>query len=351
MTGSPDTPRSRTFPTGALAAIALIVLSGAIAFIYTAGWLSPERLTPARMVEALANRGGDPTGHRRNHAKGICFTGEFDANGAGAALSTAPMFAAGNYPVVGRFAIAVGDPRAADAVGRVRSMAVRIRAGGEEWRSGMNNSPVFAVSTPLAFYQLTRAQAVDPSTGKANPALVRSFFDAHPESAAFMSWAAIAPWSSSFADQKYNSLNAFRFIDGAGHTRMVRWSMQPTASPGIVPKQTLSALPADFLEQDLVQRLAAGELRWHLVVTVAAPGDSSSDSTQAWPVDREQIDVGVLVVQQAQQESDGACRDTNFDPTILPTGIQPSDDPLLAARSAAYAKSFDLRMSEAHRVP
>jgi catalase len=346
-----NAPRSRAFPAVALAAIALIVLGAASAFIYTAGWLSPARLTPARMVQALANRGGDPTGHRRNHAKGICFTGEFDANGAGAALTTAPMFASGIYPVIGRFAIAVGDPRAADATGRVRSMAVRIRAGGEEWRSGMNNSPVFVVATPVAFYQLTLAQAVDPATGSANPALLRTFFAAHPESAAFLGWAGSAPWTSSYADQEYNSLNAFRFIDRAGRTRTVRWSMQPTASPSIVPKATLSTLAADFLEQDLMQRLAVGELRWHLIVTVAAPGDSSSDSTQAWPAGREQVDVGALVIQHAQQEPNGECRDTNFDPTIVPAGIQASDDPLLAARSAAYAKSFDLRTSEVARAP
>jgi len=83
---------------GALAVIALVVGAGAAAFAYTAGWLSPDRLTPTKMVDALSRRGGDPLGHRRNHAKGICFTGEFKANGAGARLSTAPMLGAGRYP-------------------------------------------------------------------------------------------------------------------------------------------------------------------------------------------------------------------------------------------------------------
>jgi catalase len=61
---------------GALAVIALVIGAGAAAFAYTAGWLSPDRLTPEKMVDALSRRGGDPLGHRRNHAKGICFTGE-----------------------------------------------------------------------------------------------------------------------------------------------------------------------------------------------------------------------------------------------------------------------------------
>src|SRR5262249_33758404 len=116
-------------PVGsALLIIGAVVVAVAAAFAFTAGWLTPGRLTPDRMVDALSKRGGDPLGHRRNHAKGVCFTGYLQASGDGARLSTAPMLAAGRHPVVGRFAIAVGDPQAADATARVRSMAVMIIA-------------------------------------------------------------------------------------------------------------------------------------------------------------------------------------------------------------------------------
>jgi catalase len=339
-------------PLGALSIIGLVVGSSAAAFVYTAGWLSPNRLTPDRMVEALSNRGGDARGHRRNHAKGICFTGVFDANGAGRRLSTAPMLATGRYPVIGRFAIAVGNPYAADATARVRSMAIRIVSpDGQEWRTGMNSSPVFAVSTPQAFYELTRAQGIDPRTGRADAALMPRFFAAHPESTAFRQWAASAPWTESFADQTYYSLNAFRFIDAANGIHIVRWSMQATLLPTVVPQETLAGLSPDFLEQDLLQRVAEGSLTWHLIVTQAAPGDSSNDATQAWPENRETVDVGSLVVSRAQDEASGPCRDLNYDPTILPAGIRPSDDPLLAARSAAYAHSFDLRTTETALYP
>jgi catalase len=103
---------------GRLVAIGAIVLGVAVLFVYTGGWLSPHRLTPDRMVAALSERGGNPLGHRRNHSKGTCFTGTFEANGAGVRLSTTPIFTAGSYPVIGRFAIATGDPNAADATGR-----------------------------------------------------------------------------------------------------------------------------------------------------------------------------------------------------------------------------------------
>jgi catalase len=52
------------------------------------------------------------------------------------------------------------------------------------------------------------------------------------------------------------------------------------------------------------------------------------------------------VIERAESQIDGACRDVNFDPLILPYGIAPSDDPLLAARSAVYAVSFNRRTRE-----
>lgn len=341
----PRVPAAGQFTRFAAIFVTVGTLGGA--FAYTAGWLTPERLTPERIVDALGQRGGDPTGHRRNHSKGICFTGEFQSNGSGARLSTASPLRQGMFPVVGRFAIAVGNPMASDVAGRVRSMALRITApDGEEWRSGMNNSPVFVVSTPKAFYEATVAAKVDPATGKADPKAAEAFLANHPESSAFNRWAHSAPWTSSFVDQEYNSLTAFVFEGPDGNRHPVRWSMEPTESPSPSSPAELAALGPDFLDRDLRRRLDSGELRWRMVVTLAAPGDATDDATRAWPSDRERVDVGTLVVRAVQDEADGPCRDVNYDPEILPSGIAPSDDPLLPARSSAYANSFDRRIAE-----
>jgi catalase len=345
-------PLSPSAVAGRLALIGGVLFTSALAFAYTGGWLTPDRLTPTRMVAALSDRGGNPLGHRRNHSKGICFTGMLDASGAASQYSVAPMLVTGRYPVVGRFAIAVGNPDAFDIMGRVKSMAIRIVSpDGQEWRSGMNNSPVFVVSSPRDFYELTLAQDIDPASGKPNPAAMKRFFATHPDSSPFAEWSQTAPWTASWADQAYNSLNAFRLIDAGGASHLVRWSMEPTVSATPVPPEAMASMGPDFLEHDLVRRLADSPLTWRLVVTFAEPGDPSNDATKAWPSDRKRVDIGTLTVEKAEAEADGPCRDFNYDPTILPTGIAVSDDPLLPARSAAYAKSFDLRTAEAADYP
>src|ERR1700745_314651 len=68
-------------PLGSLALIAVVIGAGAAAFAYTAGWFSPQRLTPGKLVGAFAPPTGPALGHRRNHAEGICLTGVFVAKG------------------------------------------------------------------------------------------------------------------------------------------------------------------------------------------------------------------------------------------------------------------------------
>jgi catalase len=59
----------------------------------------------------------------------------------------------------------------------------------------------------------------------------------------------------------------------------------------------------------------------------------------------------MLTIDQASSEDSGRCTAINYDPLVLPAGIEPSDDPLLSARSAVYARSFTLRAEEEHEKP
>src|ERR1700738_2425282 len=95
----PRQPPARSM-FGSLVLIAVGVGGGAAAFAYPALWFSPPRLTQDKLVDALTPPTGEPLGHRRNHAKGICFTGVFEANGAGTALSHAQVFTRGQYPLL-----------------------------------------------------------------------------------------------------------------------------------------------------------------------------------------------------------------------------------------------------------
>ena len=337
---------TKSFPLKSYAIIGAAVGFVAIAFASIAGWLPPHRLTPKALVRALEPPGGPALGHRRNHAKGICFTGIFEANGDGVMLSKAQVFERGQYPVVGRFNIAGSDPHTPDPMAPVRGLGIRILTpSGQEWRSAMIDAPVFAAPTPQAFFAFLEAAA------SKDPNAFKQYAAVHPEILTFVDWVKNHPRTESWAEDRFNSLDSFDFIDASGSKHVVRWSFVPLLPSVTIPSTELGKRDPDFLAEDITQRVAVSHPRWKLIVTIAAPGDPSSDPTKPWPADRRTVDTGMLIVEQIVPEADGPCRDTNFDPTVLPPGITTSDDPFPAARSAAYRVSYDSRMAESSRYP
>lgn len=51
-----------------------------------------------------------------------------------------------------------------------------------------------------------------------------------------------------------------------------------------------------------------------------------NDPSQPWPKDRKEVIAGTLEVKNVTDQVNGACRDINFDPTLVPPGIELSDD-------------------------
>lgn len=335
---------SLMFRCGIIAAVLLVIVG---LFAYIGGWFSPHAITPSSAVDTFEKVNGAHPGFRRNHAKGVCFSGYFESNGRGVELSKAAVFRVGRVPVIGRFALSGGQPYAADAVRTVRSMAVLFQLpNGEEWRTGMNNIPVFVARDAEAFLNLLTASAPDQATGKPDPAKLDAFRKANPESAAAMALISKTPVSSGFDNSTYNSLNAFRFINANGGSVPVRWAMVPVQP--LVPADTTNSAVSDknFLFDSLIASIHRHPLQWRLIVTVGEPGDPTNDATTAWPPNRRQVEVGTLTINEIESEETSRARDINFDPLILPDGIAGSDDPLLSARSAAYAQSFTRREGE-----
>jgi len=308
---------------GAAALIAAVLAAVLLLFAWAGGWFG-GRLGPGKVADALQVHDGLHDGFRRAHTKGYCFTGHFDGNGQGTRLSVANVFAQGESRVIGRFSTGGGMPDSPDGRLVFRAIALSITSpNGEVWRTGMDSTAIFPVATPQAFMAFLTATSPGLD-GKPDPAKVGPYMTAHPETLAFVKYLTDQPLASSFVNTRYYSINAFRFVGGDGHTRFVRWSLDPTATPEWMDKSNLAKMPRDFLFDDLIKRAAAVQ----------------------WPGDRESVKVGRLTIDHLITEDEGPCRDINFDPLALPTGIKGSDDPLLAVRSAVYSSSFRRRAAE-----
>jgi catalase len=334
-----------------LVVIGLVMLVVFCLFLYVGGWFSPHRLTQDRIMAAFQNISGPQPGFRRNHAKGVCVSGWFESSGAAASLSKAAVFQPGRVPVVGRISLAGPMPAQADTPGQVRAMGVQfLPPGGGEWRIAMINIPVFVVNSPQGFYDQLVASTPDSATGKPNPEAMKAFLARHPESVRALALVGARTISSGFADATYNGLNAFRFVSASGVVTPVRWAMEPAQAVAAETPAQATQSDKNYLFDALIAQIQQHPLQWHLVITLGQPGDPTNDPTLPWPADRRHIDAGTMTVDAVSSEDGGgACSYINYDPLVLPAGIEASDDPILSARSAAYSRSFTLRAEEKAR--
>ncbi len=337
------TRRGALLGLGAVAGVAAVDVGG---FAYAGGWLCPDGstpLTPSRFADGFEQVYGRHDGFRRNHAKGLSATGSFASNGSGAEVCRAAVFQRGEIPVIGRFSLSGGLPDQADKPETVRGLALLFRVNGQQWRTAMVNIPVFLDSTPQAFYERILVSKPVPDTGKADPQKMAAFLDRHPETVAAMKIVKLSPPTAGFADSTFYGLNAFYFANSAGVTVPVRWSVVPLDS--VVPQGGRRGRQ-DHLFNDLIRAVAQRPLNWRLMLTIGEPGDPTNDATKPWPQSRRSINAGTITITAVQTEEAGNARDINFDPLVLPDGITASDDPLPAARSAVYARSFTRRAEE-----
>jgi catalase len=314
------------------------------AILYAGGWLDGERLTPRGFMDAFKRVYGSHPGFRRNHAKGVAVAGYFDSNGAGQEISKAAVFRPGHTPVVGRFSLAGGNPTVADMIDTPRGLGLVFGyPGGQQWRTAMLNSPVFLDNSPQGFYDRLLASKISPATGKPDPQAMAHFLTVHPETARAMAVIKAHPPTSGFGDSTFGGLNAFYFVNESGARTAVRWWLAPIGQ--VLPPLPRSSGP-NALFDNLIRQIESRPLQWKLLVTLGAPTDPVNDATVAWPAERRVIEAGTLTLTSIETERAGNARDINFDPLVLPDGIEPSDDPLLSARSAVYAASYRLRAGE-----
>lgn len=327
----------------ALVAIGVIVAGLATAFLYASGRIG-DRITSSSFLEDTP--ADFPAGYRRAHGKGMCFEGSFRPSAAAISLSRAAVFAAPHTPALGRFSIGAGDPYADDSSTKTVSMALLLDAGGDQWRMKLNNSSYFPTRDAPGFLALRAATAPDPATGKPDPARMSAFLAEYPEAARHMEASAETPWPGSFAGARFYAMHAYFFVNGEGRRQPVRWFFRPHAPFTESTAEQRATAGPDVLFEGVAEQLAEGPLHWDLVLQLAEPGDPTDDPSQPWPESRPEVVAGTLEVSRVFDQASGACRDINFDPTLVPPGIELSDDPVLAARGGIYAHSYNARLRE-----
>ncbi|MCX7148389.1 MAG: catalase family peroxidase [Rhodocyclales bacterium] len=320
-------------------------LAGLFALGTPLAMAAENQVAPDQAVAALEGAFGVNPGQRRNHIKGSCAAGEFVGSKDAARYTRSALFSGKPVPVIARFSLSGGNPKAPDTAKSVRGMALQFKLpGGALHNMAMLNTPIFGAANPQTFLDLMLALQPDAATGKPDPEKMKAFKASHPDNLAQAEYLATNNPPASYANSGYWGIHTFKFINRKKQTTLVRWRFVPQDGEKRLSDDELKTAGANFLEQALINRTQQGPVRWDMMLTIGAAGDAEDNPTLAWPEDRKQLKVGTLTIKTAMPQKGAACEAINFDPLVMADGVAPSNDPVLQFRSPAYAVSFAKRL-------
>ena len=292
--------------------------------------------------------GGPHPGFRAVHAKGTVCRGRFTPTAEAKKLSAAAHLQGDPVETTIRFSNASGHPRTPDAdVLAGRGMAVKFHLPDGE-ATDIVSVPlvVFLARTPEDFLEMTRARIPDPETGQPDPEKLGAYLAQHPETGVALQKGIpkLAP-TTSFATSDYRALHAYCLVDADGGRHWGRYTWEPEAGIEYLDDAQRDAADRDYLQQEIRERLADGIARFTLEFTLAEDGDPLDDPTHEWEGDHEVVELGELEVVSVVEDPETPEEPLVFDPMRLTDGIEPSDDPILAARPKAYNVSIERRVA------
>jgi len=302
---------------------------------------------PTTFVNQFEATGGKFAGYRRSGAKGICASGEFMGSADAKALSSASVFSGKSVPVVVRFSVGGGNPNAPDNAKTQRNLSLQFNLpDGERWMMGNISAPVFGSSTPQQLLALLVSRQADPVTKAADPAKVKAFNDANPEVLLQGRHYASQPVPASYGSVNYWGVHAHGFVNASGTKQFGKWIFEPVGGLQGLTDDEAKAKGANFLFDDLRQRVKDGKVAFNFNLELAQPGDKLDSATVPLPEGRKKVNLGVLKITSVSEDGGGPCLTTNYNPMVMPKGIEASADPMLAARAAPYAVSLGRRLVE-----
>ena len=249
--------------------------------------------------------------------------------------------------MVVRFSVGGANPKAPDNAKSQRNLALQFNLpNGEQWIMGNISAPVFGAASPQQLMDFLASRQPDPATKAADPAKVKAFNDANPETLLQARHYASQPVPASFGGVNYWGVHAYGFVNARGATQFGKWIFEPVGGLQGLTDDEAKAKGATFLFDDLRQRVKDGKVAFNFNLELAQPGDKIDNATVPLPEGRKKVNMGLLKITSVSEDGGGPCLTINYNPMVMPKGVVASADPMLPARAAPYAVSLGRRLVE-----
>ena len=241
--------------------------------------------------------------------------------------------------VLARFSLGSGNLELANT-DRLALRGFSFRLGCDEHRSDIlsQSAPVHFARTLEQMLAFLTARMPGPN-GKPDARRVKAFSVANSETLHQADYLAARRLPESFAGTTYWGVHAFPATNAKGETRFIKFKVAPVGEEVVPPRDAAAAKSVDFLNHELEERIAAGDVRFSVLALLDRPGDPVMDVTIRWPDEdrREAVRLGTIVITGVEAEH--ACEASAFNPANLAEGIGYPPDEIFAARRVAHAIS------------
>ena len=284
--------------------------------------------------------GGPYPGYRAVHAKGALLTGTFVPSPEAASLTRAAHIERKSTPVSVRVSDSAGVPTIPDNDPQgagPRGFAVRFHLAEHSHTDIVSHSiNAFPVHTAEEFVEFLHAI---PASGPdvPHPTPIEAFLGTHPAALAFVQ--APKPFPTSFAKEHFFAINAFKFTNADGVVRYGRYRIVPDLGAEYLDAEAAAAKTANYLFDELFERIAAGPIKFQIFIQVAEDGDVVDNATIQWPEERKLLKFGEITLDTLTPNNEAEQRQIIFDPIPRVDGIESSGDPLLEPRATVYLMS------------
>ncbi len=283
--------------------------------------------------------------HRPSGAKGQCFTGVFEPTEQAKGLSKAVIFTKSS-PVLARLSVGSGNLRVGDAArGPNRGFSFRIDPEGPgQTEFVMVNAPMNFAKSPQQMLGFLQAR-IPGADGKPDAEKIKAFTEANPETTRQAQYLASRPISGSWAGMTFHGIHGYTLTNAAGATQLMKFRMVPTGGEVNLTDDEAKAKPADYLVQDMTERLAQKRpTSFDMMAVMGKAGDHTNDVTRLWEGEDARPTVKLGTLRITALEKNETCDAGIFAPTILADGIAgPKEDPMFEIRTPAYAISITNR--------
>lgn len=313
----------------------------------------PLLLQDFHLIDLLSHFDRERIPERVVHAKGSGAHGFYKTTNDASDLTSADIFQAGKEcPITVRFSTVGGETGSHDCARDPRGFSVKLRTDEGNWDIVANNTPVFFLRDPAKFPHFIHTQKRDPAThltGADDSTRFWDYLSQNPESihqVMILMGDRGIPDGYRFMHGYYG--HTIKLVNKAGEWVYAQLHMISQQGTKYLTQEEAATKSPDHSQKDLFFAIENGDFpKWSMELQTCTPkqaeemwekqGINIFDLTHVWPHNQFPLrKVGEFTLNENARNYFAEIEQIAFNPSHMPTGIEPTADPVFQSRLFSY---------------